>query len=394
MNTVAAIDRILTEGRKSSTYKLAVLRALVDLVIERPGQESRNGFHLVPVVEIARRVLGYYWKPALEGVPQGTQNPTIPTLILGLGNLVVGDRGRIVDHPDQGAWLADWIEGTPELPGQLRAALLGVRYSLLKYPLKHLPNVGDRRAEVFNLVTMPAEGHPGLPMDASYDDHRRAAPNKRAFRAATTWRVMLDCERTFVVLSARAYEEISEFRFWLRDAILMRWLQECERFGATGVGASLLAMEVPERDRTAADKAHRIIEAADWQHCLYTGTRLGKGIRVQIDHVLPFSRFPVDLFWNLAPTSASANLEKSDRLPKFTPAVQERYFDYLGACIAGGGEDVAVDLDWTWRKYFQRSGFAPLESTKLVGSIWTVVDRAWSRLERSGVGVWAPLDDA
>ena len=78
MNTAATIERILSHGKKSSTYKLALLRAVVDFVIEQPAQEPRNGFHLIPVVELARRFVAYYWKPALLNVPQGTQRAVIP----------------------------------------------------------------------------------------------------------------------------------------------------------------------------------------------------------------------------------------------------------------------------------------------------------------------------
>lgn len=386
MNTVAAIDRILSEGKKSSTYKLAVLRAVVELVIERPGQEPRNGFHLVPVLELARRVTAFYWKPALHGVPQSPGKSRIPELIKGVGDLSVGERGRALDHPDLGAWLVDWIEGAPEISPPLHRLLLEVRKSLLEMPLKYLPNLGNRRAEVFNLVTLATDDTPGLPLDASYDDHRKAAPGFRAFKGALTWRELLDRERTFVVLSARAYEEISEFRFWLRDAILMRWLQECERFGGTHVTASVLATSLPERAPAAIDKANRIITAANWQHCIYTGDRLGRG--VHIDHVLPFSRFPVNLFWNLVPTTPSTNLSKSDRLPRFADPVRDRYLSYLRACIEKGGQDAAIDLDWTWRKYFQQVGFGPRSPVALAGSIWTVVERAWSRLEQAGVDVW------
>jgi len=36
---------------------------------------------------------------------------------------------------------------------------------------------------------------------------------------------------------------------------------------------------------------------------------------VQIDHCFPFARWPNNDLWNLLPTDAKTNLEKSDRLP-------------------------------------------------------------------------------
>ena len=83
MQATAAVELILSSGRKSSTYKLALLRATIDHVTEHPYQEARNGFHLLPVVDIARRVVAYYWRPTLLDVRQGSaSNPRIPRLIV------------------------------------------------------------------------------------------------------------------------------------------------------------------------------------------------------------------------------------------------------------------------------------------------------------------------
>lgn len=70
MNTAATIELILSQGRKTSTYKLCVLRALVDISIEAPGRQPSNGLHFIPVVDLARRALAYYWHPSLLGIPQ------------------------------------------------------------------------------------------------------------------------------------------------------------------------------------------------------------------------------------------------------------------------------------------------------------------------------------
>lgn len=88
MNTSAEIERVLSEGKKQSTYKLAVLRALVEHVIEHPAQEPRNGFHRIPIVDLARRVIALYWRPTLLGTPQGrSRKEAIPRAIQRLRSL-------------------------------------------------------------------------------------------------------------------------------------------------------------------------------------------------------------------------------------------------------------------------------------------------------------------
>jgi hypothetical protein len=390
MNTVIAIDRILEMGRRQSTYKLAVLRAVVETVIERPGQEPRNGFHLLPVIEVARRFLSYYWKPALLGIAQGTQATVVANSLRQLAEDPHPGLGFDLGEASAGARLADWIEGATLIPDPVIGALLRIRQVILEQPLRHLPNIGsDRRLEVFNIVTIPRAGEESRIFTDGYEAHLMAAPGRNTFRGAVTWRDLLDRERTNLVLSARAWEEIAEFRFWLLDAILMRWIRECERFagGDMAVPASSLSLDRPERDAWTTSAMRTLWADLGVRTCLYTGEELDPRAMV-VDHMLPFSRFPVNLFWNLVPTSASLNGEKSDRLPRLTPGVTERYHDYLTHCVRSQASLVPSHLDWTWRKYYQQQGFGPLSEAEVVGSLEAVMERTWARLERAGVAVW------
>lgn len=230
MNTVAAIEQVLSRGSKSSTYKLAVLRALVEFVIEHPAREPQNGFHLVPVVEVARRVLTYYWKLALDDIPQGPR-VTLPRIVKGLSSTTTMHTGLDLTDPDAGLLLGMLIEDAERIDEQIVGALLDVRQVLLDQPFQYLPNVGrgGRRVSLFSLITLPDEHGRGPRFDASYEEHRVSAPRRRELRAAS-WPEILRRERTVLVLSARSFEEISDVRFWVRDAIVLRWAQECERF--------------------------------------------------------------------------------------------------------------------------------------------------------------------
>jgi len=387
VNTAAAIDRILSFGQMQTTYKLAVLRAVVDLVIERPAQEPRNGFHLVPIVELSRRVLAYYWKPALLGVNQGHQAAIIPRVVRELAERGAPGLGFDLGTESAGPRLAGWIEGSGQVPLPVAASLLDIRTVLLDQPLKALPNVPGRRLEVFHLLTLPAPGSPGLPVDADYEAHRRAASGRRAFRGADTWWKLLDRERTHLVVSARAYEEIAELRFWLRDAILMRWLQEMERFDAPAT-ASTLALDLPSRDPALISGLKAFYQRIGWRQCVYTGQALGSDHH--LDHVLPFSRFPVELFWNLVPSAPAANLEKSDRIPRLTSDVRDRYRQLIGLAVHSSDEHVLADLAWTYRKFLQQPSVPPTPLPDAAASVWSVVQGSWARLEAAGVSVWDP----
>jgi hypothetical protein len=391
MNTAAAIDLILNHGEKQSTYKLAVLRSLVDITIEQPSQEPRNGFHLIPVVELARRFLAYYWKPALMKVSQGVGQPKIPRLISDFASkVVVGVPFGLLD-PEVGQIFADWMEGCAGLPADVRRVLLDIREVLLEQPLRYLPNVGGRRTEVFNVITLlpPGAGSPTL--TDSYDDHRRAAPGRKAFRECGTWRDVLDAERTYIVLSSRAYEEITQYRYWLRDAILMRWIQACERFAgpSSAVAASVLALRRPERDPGAMDRARGLFAAIGYdRRCFYSHADLST--TYDVDHVLPFSRFPVNLFWNLVPVHPKVNGAKSDCVPRLTPALRDSLREYIRLAVGTGRAEIVGDSEWTWRKFYQQKGLGPLGSNEITDSVLAIMEGACGRLEQAGVEVWEP----
>ncbi len=127
---------------------------MVDEVTAAPAQEPRNGFHRIPVIGLARRVLAYYWKPCLLDVKQAPGNVQAFSIIkrlIAAAPVIVGKR---IDTNDAGARLLDWITATPELDPPLISALLDTRKMLLDYPLKHLPRLGNRRLELFHMMTL------------------------------------------------------------------------------------------------------------------------------------------------------------------------------------------------------------------------------------------------
>ena len=390
MNTAATIELILSHGEKRSTYKLALLRAVVDFVVEQPAQEPRNGFHLIPVVELARRFVAYYWKPALLGGPQGRKPAAIPGVLRRLreGGFVAASLD--LDQEDMGLSIADWLTEVPELPKGLLSALLDIRRTILQQPLQYLPNLGDRRAEVLSLVTLPGDSGAGAPgWAASYEDHRTAAPGKRAM-SGKSWLDVLARERTFVVLSSRAYEEIADLRFWLRDAILVRWLRECQRFAGADIDVRIdvLLLKPPGRDQALVQELNATYWQADLRSCLYSGAQLPR--EQHLDHVLPFVHFPVNLFWNLVPATPDMNSRKRDRVPALSDPFVGRYRRFLDRCLELETPLLRRQLRATWRRYFQEPDLPVVGRQQLADQLFEHVRLSWARLEDAGVEVWTP----
>ncbi len=396
MSDQVIFDRVLSQGRKTSTYKLCVLRALVDISIEAPGRQSSNGLHFIPVVDLARRALAYYWHPSLRGIPQMVKLDavkSIPAYTAELARSEVALRGIDLASYEAGGAVADWITGAEALPPQVVKTVLHIRRKLIEQPLKYLPNLGRRRADIFAVLTMPGEGHPAPPLTAGHEEHLKRATKSRELMA-DTWLEILDRERTYVVLSARSYEEISELRFWLKDAIIMRWVKECERFARkldmdVPVGAFELVR--PERDPVRMQELRAIYQELGMDRCLYTNRKLGE--RWDMDHILPFSRFPVNYFWNLVPATMAANRGtggKFDRIPKLTDPLLSRYTEFLQKCLNQGSVIFARDVDATYRQQFQQPAPEDWYGDRTVRAIRATLETSWARLEAAGVEIWEP----
>lgn len=65
------IQRILSEGQFTATYKFALLLALTDLAVEI-GDDSGSGL-LIPTRVIAEKFVHYYWRHALPYIPPARQ---------------------------------------------------------------------------------------------------------------------------------------------------------------------------------------------------------------------------------------------------------------------------------------------------------------------------------
>jgi hypothetical protein len=67
------IESILTLGSKDTTYKLALLRAILDHMIEHPvGTENS----ILSLTWIACKFLSYYWPLFHHKIPQGPHRTT------------------------------------------------------------------------------------------------------------------------------------------------------------------------------------------------------------------------------------------------------------------------------------------------------------------------------
>ncbi len=61
------VESVLLDEKKSSTYKFALMSAIIDYVIEKPNEYPQNGFHNIPIIYLAKRWLYYYYPLMIYG---------------------------------------------------------------------------------------------------------------------------------------------------------------------------------------------------------------------------------------------------------------------------------------------------------------------------------------
>lgn len=69
----------------------------------------------------------------------------------------------------------------------------------------------------------------------------------------------------------------------------------------------------PERTTKAVRKRFEALQQNNTQHCVWSNKKLDT--EFDIDHCMPFARWPNNDLWNLMPTNSQVNRQKSDQLP-------------------------------------------------------------------------------
>ena len=53
-----------------------------------------------------------------------------------------------------------------------------------------------------------------------------------------------------------------------------------------------------------------------------------------IDHLLPWSYYPINRFWNLYPSEPSINIKKSSNIPEWTDFLEENIRSHIQTCLS------------------------------------------------------------
>jgi hypothetical protein len=274
---LANVQRLLSEGSFVATYKYALLLALADLSIERG---TDNGAPLtVSTTEIAEKIISYYWRQCL---------PFHTTQISSAGVLKqnTGKMASILGMVERAASKHGTYEHLRQSTHEWKALLSSIKRTVEVMPLWRLQRVGSQvvdflypNAGTGSSITL----HPGI-----------------AF-----------CFRKYYAL--------------IGDLVRGAWVRYVRRFNPDVFGEIADLQEfLFGSERANLKKVAGILVEVQKGECFYCGGRVGPGEN-NVDHFIPWSRYPVNLGHNFVLAHSACNLAKSDMLAA-VPHL-ERWFD-------------------------------------------------------------------
>jgi 5-methylcytosine-specific restriction endonuclease McrA len=306
---------LLDEGRRTATYKLAVLLALIDCCAKDSDPSGRAPSR-IPTRDLARRVVELYW-------PQVRPYALTDDVVL-----------RQSSQPR-----AVTVEAVVELRRATPRAMTLDAAELLA------PEATGRCLDVveLNLVRMPL-GKLQRPLsfdERSNADYPRFLYDDSAFHERLT-RAELQRQPLVVHLRDGAADWLVSLSGLLRPLIELHWTRQVAQFNRLTLGEDRLREFLFGAERRALQHLQPGLREAQDGRCFYCTQPLAVGA-VQVDHFVPWARVPNDGLANLVLADSRCNNSKSDNYADLE--LLDRWSRRPRATLA----DAATDARWPLR---------------------------------------------
>jgi len=296
-STFLNISKIIERESKTTTYKFALLRSVIDIIGDNSPYISLQGDKAYfPLGLLLEKWLIYYY-PFFEAeipVPQ----------INGKSKLAFQEELRvIIDYYRNRGGLSVFYNDlrtvgvSSELESPFLALVKKLRDTITKMPMKYLgTSINNQHYSIFNYQAQAVKA--GAVLNLEWLIHSIGSCS-----------IPLDYYEAFRVLGSFISGA---------DSILFQWAG----FSVAASGNTLSVMHVLQqalqnpvtaRDVAAAQRLYKsVLQQSGVVTCVWTGATLKE---YDIDHAIPFSIWKNNDLWNLLPAKPSVNNQKRQKIP-------------------------------------------------------------------------------
>lgn len=313
MNTAVFrnISKIIERDSKSTTYKYALLRGVIDIIRDNsPYIIVEKDFVHFPLGLLIEKWMLYYF-PILE-------SPVILPQINGNAKLAFENQyKRIIEAYSTMNGFSGFYNDLKNkgIPNYLQSDFLELakqlKNTITQMPMRYIGrSISNDFYSIFNYTNNPVRIAPDEKINLQF-----------LIRYYGTFSIPRDYYEAFRVLGSFISGE---------DSILFKWAEfsvkaSQQNLSVERVISSVLKGPVTSRDIAESGKLYReMLNRKSEIFCVWTGTRLEK---YEVDHVIPFSVWKNNDLWNLLPSSAKTNRLKDDKIP--SPELIERQKDMI-----------------------------------------------------------------
>jgi 5-methylcytosine-specific restriction endonuclease McrA len=314
--------QLLEQGRKSATYKFAVVLGLMDLCIEHASAKGEAP-QSVTTHQLAQKVLELYWphsRPFIGCGDEAARDAEEKVLKQSRGGQVevlsLIERFQRNHKIDASANLA---RARARSAAAFDKLVREVEWKLVEMPLPKLQRVGGKNYPFIYTINWG-------------DDVKRSEFNSAA-RFDNNIYFTDDHETGNHLLRLNAL---------LRPLIEAAWTHEVATFNRGTVHELQLEEFLFGRDRISLAPVRGPLDELQSHRCFYCDGSTARGA-VQVDHFLPWAKFPTNALENLVVAHDSCNLQKSDHL---AAVVHLRRWRQFTAGNAVALDDIAREAEW------------------------------------------------
>jgi hypothetical protein len=309
------ISKIIERDSKTTTYKFALLRSVIDIIQDNSPYTSFSEYRVhFPIGLLIEKWLLYYY-PIL-------QSQTVIPQINGENNLAFGNS------------FVDIISAYKEIGG------FSVFYNDLRN--KGIPK--NLHNDFFNLVKKLRDTITRMPMKYIGRSISNDYYSIFNFENGVLRKGNSDIDIQFLIqnfgtfsIPKEYYEAFKILGSFIngQDSILFKWAEfsvnaSRENLSISNVVNEVLKSPITQREIKESKRIYREILKREGQvYCVWTGKKIAT---YDIDHLIPFSIWKNNDLWNLLPSDSKTNNQKRDKIP--SPELIEKQksliIDYWG----------------------------------------------------------------